>query len=156
MSKRSRSPLNTLTTPTSSLRTPRRSYQAHRHQRSSYRSDLPSRLADAPILFIRKKDGSLQLCVWGLNDLTIKNRYSLPLIGKSLPSWSKCRFRQEYVRFLGCVVPSQWVRTQEESSKPPRSGWDPSQYGTSRCSWDLPTFTDASALARLPLRSPRC
>ena len=38
-----------------------------------------------PILFIRKKDGSFWLCVdyWGLNNLTIKNRYLLPLTGES-------------------------------------------------------------------------
>ena len=41
--------------------------------------------ADAPILFVRKLKGSLHLCVnyQGLNNLTIKNRYSLPLIGES-------------------------------------------------------------------------
>ena len=39
-----------------------------------------------PILFDKKLDGSLCLCVdyWGLNNLTIKNRYSLLLIGESL------------------------------------------------------------------------
>ncbi len=38
--------------------------------------------ADAPILFIKKKDGSLRLCVdyRGLNKITKKNRYPLPLI----------------------------------------------------------------------------
>ena len=43
-------------------------------------------LADAQILFIRKPDDSLCLCVYyrGLNNLTIKNRYLLPLISKSL------------------------------------------------------------------------
>ena len=42
--------------------------------------------AGALILFNKKPDGSLRLCVdyWGLNNLTIKNRYLLPLIGKSL------------------------------------------------------------------------
>ena len=42
--------------------------------------------ANAPILFDRKLDGSLRLCVdyQSLNNLTIKNWYSLPLIGKSL------------------------------------------------------------------------
>ena len=42
--------------------------------------------AGAPILFDRKPDGSLHLCVdyQGLNNLTIKNRYPLPLIDKSL------------------------------------------------------------------------
>ena len=38
--------------------------------------------AGAPILFVKKKDGSLRLCVdyRGLNRVTIKNRYPLPLI----------------------------------------------------------------------------
>ena len=38
------------------------------------------------ILFVLKKDDSLRLCVdyRGLNNLIIKNRYLLPLIGKSL------------------------------------------------------------------------
>ena len=41
--------------------------------------------AGAPIPFIRKKDGNLRLCVdyQGLNNLTIKNWYPLPLIGES-------------------------------------------------------------------------
>ena len=40
----------------------------------------------APILFDKKLDGSLRLCVnyWGLNNITIKNRYSLPLVGEFL------------------------------------------------------------------------
>ena len=42
--------------------------------------------AGAPILFDKKPDGSLRLCVdyRGLNNLTIKNRYPLPLVGESL------------------------------------------------------------------------
>ena len=42
--------------------------------------------AGAPILFVRKPNGSLHLCInyRGLNNLMIKNRYLLPLIGKSL------------------------------------------------------------------------
>ena len=42
--------------------------------------------AGAFIFFDKKPDGSLHLCVdyWGLNNLTIKNQYLLPLIGKSL------------------------------------------------------------------------
>ena len=42
--------------------------------------------AGAPILFVQKKDGSLRLYVdyRGLTNLTIKNRYPLPLIGESL------------------------------------------------------------------------
>ena len=41
---------------------------------------------EASILFDRKPDGSFRLCIdyWDLNNITIKNRYPLPLIGKSL------------------------------------------------------------------------
>ena len=40
----------------------------------------------APIRFDQKPDGSLRLCVdyQGLNNLTIKNWYLLPLVGESL------------------------------------------------------------------------
>ncbi len=54
-------------------------------------------LAGAPILFDNKPDGSLRLCVdfRGLNNLTIKNRYPLPLIGKSLDRLGRAkRFTQ--------------------------------------------------------------
>ena len=42
--------------------------------------------AGTPILFDKKLDGSFWLCVhyWGLNNLTIKNWYLLPLIGEAL------------------------------------------------------------------------
>lgn len=42
--------------------------------------------AGAPILFIPKKDGTLRLCVdyRGLNQVTVKNRYPLPLISELL------------------------------------------------------------------------
>ena len=42
--------------------------------------------AGAPILFVKKKDGSLRLCVdyRGLNRVTVKNRYLLPLISEAL------------------------------------------------------------------------
>ena len=41
---------------------------------------------EAPILFDKKPNRSLQLYIdyWGLNNLTIKNRYPLPLVGESL------------------------------------------------------------------------
>ena len=47
---------------------------------------LSKSLAGAPIFFDKKPDRSLQLCVdyWGLNNLTIKNQYLLPLVRKSL------------------------------------------------------------------------
>ncbi len=42
--------------------------------------------AGAPILFDKKQDGSLRLSMdyQGLNNLSIKNRYPLPLVGESL------------------------------------------------------------------------
>ena len=49
--------------------------------------------AGAPILFIPKKYGELQLCIdyRGLNRLTIKNRYPLPLIGELMDRLSKAK-----------------------------------------------------------------
>ena len=49
--------------------------------------------AGAPILFDRKPDRSLRLCVdyRGLNNITIKNRYLLPLIGKLLDWLGRAR-----------------------------------------------------------------
>ncbi len=42
--------------------------------------------AEAPIFFVPKKDGTLRLCVdfRGLNQITKKNRYPLPLISESI------------------------------------------------------------------------
>jgi RNase H-like domain found in reverse transcriptase/Reverse transcriptase (RNA-dependent DNA polymerase)/Integrase zinc binding domain/Chromo (CHRromatin Organisation MOdifier) domain/Integrase core domain len=42
--------------------------------------------AGSPILFVPKKDGTLRLCVdyRGLNKVTVKNRYPLPLMGEIL------------------------------------------------------------------------
>ena len=52
-------------------------------------SDFIARLkssAGAPVLFIKKGDGSLRLCVdyRGLNVITIKNRYPIPLVSEIL------------------------------------------------------------------------
>ena len=49
--------------------------------------------AEAPILFDRKPDGSFRLCMdyRGLNSLTIKNRYPLSLIGKSLDRFGRAK-----------------------------------------------------------------
>ena len=54
-------------------------------------------LARALILFDKKSDGSLSLCVdyRGLNNLIIKNRYPLPLVGESLDRLGRAwRFTQ--------------------------------------------------------------
>jgi len=50
--------------------------------------------AGAPILFVPKKSGELQLCIdyWGLNCLTIKNQYPLPLIGELMDCLSKAKY----------------------------------------------------------------
>ena len=50
--------------------------------------------ADTPILFIQKPDSSLRLCVdyRGLNNLTMKNRYLLPLIGESLDRLGRAKW----------------------------------------------------------------
>ena len=48
----------------------------------------------APILFAKKPDGGLRLCIdyRGLNKITIKNRYPLPLIGELLDRISRAKF----------------------------------------------------------------
>ena len=49
--------------------------------------------AGAPILFVKKKDGSLRLCVdyRGLNNITVKNRYALPLISELIDRLSSAK-----------------------------------------------------------------
>ena len=49
--------------------------------------------AGAPVLFAKKKDGSLRLCVdyRGLNRVTIKNRYPIPLINNILDRLGKAK-----------------------------------------------------------------
>lgn len=50
--------------------------------------------AGAPVLFAKKKDGSLRLCVdyRGLNAITVKNRHPLPLISESLDRLSGAKY----------------------------------------------------------------
>jgi hypothetical protein len=47
--------------------------------------------AGSPVLFVKKKDGSLRMCVdyRKLNDITVKNRYPLPLISSILDRFRK-------------------------------------------------------------------
>lgn len=49
--------------------------------------------AGAPCFFVKKKDGSLRLCVdyRGLNKITVKNRYPLPLIPDLISRLSKAK-----------------------------------------------------------------
>ncbi|KAK4698190.1 hypothetical protein P7C70_g8098, partial [Phenoliferia sp. Uapishka_3] len=48
----------------------------------------------APILFVKKKDGSLRLCddFRNLNSVTIKNKYPVPLVGETLDRLGKAKF----------------------------------------------------------------
>ena len=50
--------------------------------------------AGAPVLFVNKADSSLCFCVdyRGLNEMTIKNRYLLPLIEEILARLQKARW----------------------------------------------------------------
>ena len=67
--------------------------------------------AGAPILFDRKSDGSLWLCVdyQGLNNLTIKNQYPLPLIGELLDRLGRAwQFTQ-----LDLTSVYHWIRIRE-------------------------------------------
>jgi hypothetical protein len=50
--------------------------------------------AALPILFVKKPDGTLRLCVdyRGLNEGTIKNRYPLPLLQETLMRLSKAKY----------------------------------------------------------------
>ena len=62
--------------------------------------------AGGPILFERKSDGSLWLCVdyQGLNNLTIQNRYPLPLIGELLDRLGRAK------QFTQLDLPSAYHR----------------------------------------------
>lgn len=50
--------------------------------------------AGAPVLFVKKADGTLRLCVdyRGLNGITVKNRYPLPLIKETLDQLYKAKW----------------------------------------------------------------
>ncbi len=67
--------------------------------------------AGATILFDKKPDGSLRLCVdyRGFNNLTIKNRYPLPLVGESLDRLGRARrFTQ-----LNLTNAYHWIKIRE-------------------------------------------
>ena len=50
--------------------------------------------AGTPVIFVKKADGSLQLCVdyRSLNEITVKNRYPLPLIQETLARLSQAKW----------------------------------------------------------------
>jgi hypothetical protein len=62
-------------------------------------SNLP---IGAPVLFVKKKNGTLRLCMdyWALNKITIKNRYPLPLSGDLIDHLSQAKL---YTKIDLCV-----------------------------------------------------
>ena len=68
-------------------------------------------LVGASIFFDKKSDGSLRLCVdyRELNNLTIKNRYPLPLVGESLDQLGRA---QRFIQ-LSLTSAYHWMRIRE-------------------------------------------
>ena len=67
--------------------------------------------ANAPILFDLKSDGFFRLCVdyWDLNNLTIKNQYPFPLIGKL---WNRLGMARWFTQ-LGFINAYHWMRIRK-------------------------------------------
>ena len=59
----------------------------------------------APVLFVKKKDGSLRLCIdyQQLNKMTIKNKYPLPRIDDFLISYEELKCSQRSTYALGTI-----------------------------------------------------
>ena len=72
----------------------------------------------APVLFVRKKDGSLRLCIdyRGLNKLTKKDHYPLPLISDLLDSPSKAKIYSKidlcHAYHLVCIAEGDEWKTE--------------------------------------------
>ena len=76
----------------------------------------------APVLFVRKKDGSLRMCInhRHLNKVTVKNRYPLPRIDdlfdqlQGASYFSKIDLRSDYhqLRVRECDIPKTTFRTR--------------------------------------------
>ena len=68
-------------------------------------------------MFVKKADGSLHLCVdyRGLNEITIKDRYPLPLIREILAQLSKARYFTKLnikdALYLVCMVEGEEWKT---------------------------------------------
>ena len=101
----SRFPPSIRITPIFSLQTPRRHPST-----PTWLSKWP---AGAPISFICKKNNSFGLCIWGLNNVTIKSQYPLPLIDNlstamAVPSVSPSWTWQ--MRTIGCKFEKRLYR----------------------------------------------
>ena len=76
----------------------------------------------APVLFVKKKDGTLRMCIdyWQINKVTIKNKYPLPRIEdlfdqlKGVSVFSKINLRSGYyqLRVKEVDVPKTAFRTR--------------------------------------------
>ena len=76
----------------------------------------------ASVLFVKKKDGTMQLCIdyWKLNKITIKNKYPLPKIndvfdhfqGKSIIFKIDLRFGYHQLKIKRTDVPKTAFRTR--------------------------------------------
>nr|GFC27500.1 hypothetical protein [Tanacetum cinerariifolium] len=96
----------------------------------------------APVLFVKKKDGSFQMCIdyWELNKLTKKHEEHLKAILELLKKYelyakfSKCTFWIPKVQFLGHVIDSQGIHVDPAKIKfvrdwaPPKSPMEIRQF----------------------------
>jgi hypothetical protein len=66
----------------------------------------------APVIFMPKKDGTLQLCVdyQGLNAITVKNCYPIPLISELLNQLNNAKVFSK----LNLLDAYYWIRIKEE------------------------------------------
>lgn len=82
-----------------------RPYSMNHHELKALRDYLDKELskgfirvsrspAAAPVLFVKKSNGDLRFCIdyRGLNAISVRNRYSLPLISETLSQLSKAKY----------------------------------------------------------------
>jgi hypothetical protein len=67
----------------------------------------------APVLFVKKKDGSLRMCIdyRALNSQTIKNRYALPRIDELLDRLYEAKVFSKIDRTSG---PGPWILSNHD------------------------------------------
>ncbi|GKE73591.1 hypothetical protein Tco_1535632 [Tanacetum coccineum] len=74
----------------------------------------------APILFVKKKDGSFRMCIdyRELNKLTVKNRYPLPRIDDLFDQLQGSSIYSKIVMTIDLDLPKQILEAQIEALKP--------------------------------------